>query len=402
MNAMSSSSNPWEGATMPTVDSQHLRRVLGHYPTGVAVITAMVDEEPIGMVVGSFSSVSLDPPLVSFMPDKASSTYARLAGATAFCVNVLAADQEHLCRQFASKTGDKFRGVSTRPAPSGAPIIDGTVAWIDCSVHAVMDAGDHDIVLGRVGQFDIGTPGSPLLFFQGGYGGFSSRTLVAPYAVDLGRHLQIADVAREPMERLAAELKMDCYLQATVGDDIVIVAGIGHRESSVRQHVGRRLPFVPPYGTLFISDRGDAARNAWLSRLGVTLSAEDHEMYDAMLARVRERGWSLGLLAPRHDQVWAELERFSGPHGADEVAGRLADLMAELREQYEPAEVDPATRHDVRILGVPILDATGEVVQVMALFGMPLQATAGEVEHWRARLQETAGIVSREIQQQVV
>ncbi|MEA2346480.1 MAG: 3-hydroxy-9,10-secoandrosta,3,5(10)-triene-9,17-dione monooxygenase reductase component [Thermoleophilaceae bacterium] len=155
------------------MDPVWFRKVLGQYPTGVCVVTGIgVDGEPTGLVVGSFSSVSLDPPTVGFFPDRASSSWPKIRPSNAFCVNVLAQDQEDLCRQFAAVGGDKFAGVSWRPAASGSPVIDHVVAWIDCELAGVHDVGDHDLVLGLVLELDIERPSNPLLFFQGGYGRF--------------------------------------------------------------------------------------------------------------------------------------------------------------------------------------------------------------------------------------
>lgn len=156
------------------IDSANFRRVLGHYPTGVCVVTAIDDlGVPVGMVVGSFTSVSLDPPLVAFFPDKRSTSWPRIAAAGKFCVNVLGSDQEALCRQIAGKGPDKFAGVSHRTSTNGSPILDGVVAWVDCSLHAVHEAGDHYIVLGEVVELETESTNRPLLFFQGGYGEFA-------------------------------------------------------------------------------------------------------------------------------------------------------------------------------------------------------------------------------------
>lgn len=159
-------------------DSPTFRRVLGHYPTGVCIVTAIDrDGQPAGMSVGSFTSVSLDPPLVAFFPDRKSSSWPRIERAGRFCVNILASDQEPLSRRFASRGADKFEGVTHRVSGNGSPILDGVVAWIDCDLHAVHEAGDHYIVLGEVVDLEVqGGANGPLLFFQGGYGEFVLRS----------------------------------------------------------------------------------------------------------------------------------------------------------------------------------------------------------------------------------
>ena len=153
-------------------DSARYRQVLGHFPTGVTVITAAGEPAPSGMAVGSFSSVSLDPPLVAFFAGKDSSTWPKIEAAGAFCVNVLGEDQEELSRRFASKEEDKFAGVGWAPASSGAPLLDGVLAWIDCTIDSVTDAGDHVCVMGRVLDLGTGQERGPLVFFRGGYGRF--------------------------------------------------------------------------------------------------------------------------------------------------------------------------------------------------------------------------------------
>jgi flavin reductase (DIM6/NTAB) family NADH-FMN oxidoreductase RutF len=157
------------------IDPSRFRHVLGHYPTGVCVITAMdIDDAPVGMVVGTFTSVSLDPPLVGFLPDRRSSTWARIARSRGFCVNILAEDQGDFCRRFAKPGDDKFEGVSYRVSRNGSPILPDVVAWIDCTHHSVHPAGDHDFVLGAVSELHVDRGGPPMLVLQGGFGCFAA------------------------------------------------------------------------------------------------------------------------------------------------------------------------------------------------------------------------------------
>lgn len=156
------------------IDSATFRRVLGHYPTGVCVITAANPEKgPVGMVVGTFTSVSLDPPLIAFLPDKSSSTWPQIEQAGRFCVNVLASEQKGVCKQIATPGTDKFAGLDYDLTKNGSPLLKDVVAWIDCDIAEVREAGDHYIVLGRVVEMDTGSEASPMLFFQGKYGEFS-------------------------------------------------------------------------------------------------------------------------------------------------------------------------------------------------------------------------------------
>lgn len=156
-----------------TIDGATFRRVLGHYPTGVCVITAIEpDGNPAAMVVGSFTSVSLDPPLVAFFPDRGSTSWPRIERAGKFCVNVLGSHQQDLCRRFSAKDNNKFEGLDFRKTDEGSPVLDDVVAWIDCTLYATHDAGDHLIVLGQVRGLDVARAEQPLLFFRGKYGNF--------------------------------------------------------------------------------------------------------------------------------------------------------------------------------------------------------------------------------------
>ncbi|MFI6940471.1 flavin reductase family protein [Streptomyces sp. NPDC050418] len=156
------------------LDPAEFRRVLGHFASGVTVITATTpDGTPAGFACQSFASLSLDPPLIAFMVARTSTTWPRIAEAGSFCVNILGADQGELCRGFAVSGADKFAGVGFDAAPvSGAPRLDGAPAWLDCTIHAVHTGGDHLIVVGRVNALDASDDGEPLLFHQGKFGQF--------------------------------------------------------------------------------------------------------------------------------------------------------------------------------------------------------------------------------------
>ncbi|MDT2005516.1 flavin reductase family protein [Rhodococcus opacus] len=164
-----------DGTTVDSIDSRHLRDVMGNFPTSVVAVTTLgAGHEPVGMVVGSFTSVSLDPPLVSFLADRSSSTLPKILSAQRFCANALASDQEALCRKMAKRGADRFDGVVWEKSPLNNPILDGTVAWIDCTIDKVVELGDHLLVVGRIQDLRVASVKNPLLFFRGGYGDYSS------------------------------------------------------------------------------------------------------------------------------------------------------------------------------------------------------------------------------------
>ena len=156
------------------IESGDFRKVLGKYPTGVTLVSSKDDQGPFAMVIGSFGSVSLDPPLVQFMPAKESGTWLRIKKTGRYCVNVLGEHQLDLSNSFFNKDKDPFEAIHWSESTLGSPIIEGCVAWIDCLIGDVHEAGDHYIVIGEVkaiGAFEKDE--GPLLFLGGAYGSFN-------------------------------------------------------------------------------------------------------------------------------------------------------------------------------------------------------------------------------------
>jgi len=152
-----------------TVDTGEFRQVLGHFCTGVTVITAMRGDVPVGFACQSFAALSLDPPLVLFCPGKRSRTWSVIQRNGRFCVNVLAHSQRDVSETFGHGGPDKFARLSWHRSPGGAPVLDGVLTWIDCTVEAAYDGGDHQVVIGRVIGLGPRSGQRPLLFYRGGY-----------------------------------------------------------------------------------------------------------------------------------------------------------------------------------------------------------------------------------------
>ncbi|HEX9107403.1 MAG TPA: flavin reductase family protein [Longimicrobiales bacterium] len=155
------------------MDASEFRRILGHWGTGVAVVTTRLpDGRPWGLTANAFASVSLQPPLVLVCVDLTSDTHAGLRAAGFFAVSVLAAEQERIARRFADgDVVDKFEGIAWRAEATGAPVLEDVTAWVDCRVEAEHPAGDHSIFVGEVVAGDAGGA-APLLYYRGGYGRF--------------------------------------------------------------------------------------------------------------------------------------------------------------------------------------------------------------------------------------
>ena len=379
---------------LPRIDPQQYRQVLGQYPTGVCVVTSTgADGAPAGMVVGSFTSVSLDPPLIGFFPDRGSSSWPKVAAGKRFCVNILSAEQESVCRKLASKDPDKFAHIAHRPSPFGSPILDGSVAWIDCNLYSVNEAGDHFAVLGMIRHLEIAEGGLPLLFFQGGYGRFAPSSLTAPDPTGLlADQLRLVDRARRSMEALAKELSAVCVASARIGAELVILASAGQPRGDLPATlVGHRLPFLPPTGTVFAIGMDDAELDRWL---GPGISAERASACRAALTAIRERGYSLGLASDAQRAFAARLNQLA--EGVDSAPNDdLADLIADLG--YDPAVLDDAAARTVRLISAPVYDAQGGVAFALTIHDFQHPSSAADVQRLAGRLLDTTRAVGAAI-----
>jgi flavin reductase (DIM6/NTAB) family NADH-FMN oxidoreductase RutF len=157
------------------MEGSEFRRILGHFATGVTVVTSRAGESPCGLTVNSFGSVSLDPPLILICVEQNADSHACFEAAGFFVVNVLDAERgEALSRRFATwGVDDKFRGVAYRTEASGAPVLEDALAWLDCRIVNTVAAGDHTIFIGEVISGDA-HEGAPLVYYRGGYGRFAS------------------------------------------------------------------------------------------------------------------------------------------------------------------------------------------------------------------------------------
>ncbi len=149
--------------------ARRFRDVLGRFATGVTVVTSMSEGQPVGMTCQSFSSVSLAPPLVLFCASRTSRAWPHIERAGHFCVNLLAADQEHLSQRMATRGAEKFKDVDWTLSPTGAPLLEGITGYVDCTLEAVHEAGDHHVVIGRVQHLGHTDRDDPLLYYRGHY-----------------------------------------------------------------------------------------------------------------------------------------------------------------------------------------------------------------------------------------
>lgn len=159
------------------VEPIRFREVLGHYASGITVITSQLEGEPVGFTCQSFYSVSMEPPLVSFSVMAHSLSYPKIRQAGRFAVNILSGNQVSISNQFARRGEDKWRDVAWDSSPLGNPLIAGSLHWLDCDIHAEHAAGDHRIVIGEVKALNLNQAASeqPLLYFKGQYHGLADH-----------------------------------------------------------------------------------------------------------------------------------------------------------------------------------------------------------------------------------
>lgn len=162
------------------IEPLSFREALGHYASGITVITSHVDGEPIGFTCQSFYSVSVSPPLVSFSVMSSSASYPRIRQAGRFAVNILSGEQVTISNQFARRGADKWHGVEWQASPLGNPLLGGSLHWLDCEIHAEHAAGDHLIVIGEVKALNLQETAAtqPLLYFKGQYCNLATHTEV--------------------------------------------------------------------------------------------------------------------------------------------------------------------------------------------------------------------------------
>lgn len=357
------------------------RRALGAYPTGVAVITAReANGENVAMVVGTFTSVSLDPPLIGFLPDRASTSWPRIRDSGRFCVNVLNAQQEEVCRAFATKAADRWERHVSSESHSGTRL-EGVTLYIECEIADVLPAGDHEFVLGSVKVLEVSeTAGMPLLFLRGGYGAPSvpSIQMEVPGFAD---QLRMADLVRPEIEALAAELGLECRVTARNGDRVVILAaaGIGAGAKPMGTTVGTSLPLIAPLAPLFVADAPTAERERWLRAgqaafgEGITALAED------LVERARS-GWEE---VANHGLV-GDIEGL-----LDDDHGRELD-NTDLREFVQRFPVKVSEGGAVGSMAVPVRDPQGHTRLVLQLVGFGGNESQARLASIRGRLQEAA------------
>ncbi len=380
------------------MDTNFYREVMGHYPTGVVLVSGMWNGRPVGMVVGSFSSVSLDPPLVSFMPQKTSTSYPKLLEAPVLCINVLAHDQVDVCRVLAGSDPDKFDKVAWSLSPEGAPVLHDAVATIHCTRTEQFEAGDHWITLCQVTTMEVTRPVTPLLFFQGGYGGFSPRIMSARGDAGLFAALRLADVARPHLEELATRLQCQTTALVAVDEDALTIAISAYGGTTeMTERLGERIPLIPPIGMAYVAGAADHVVDRWLAKAP---DRDQVQAYRHRLDGVRTRGFEITLAGPDADAV-ERLRDSLAAYGAGRLTpAQQRNVNADLgRVPFFPGEVplDDGDVLDISFITVPVHNPEGDVSMLAQVGQLPPSATGATVKGWIAELQATVALIEAEL-----
>ena len=346
----------------PVMDSRMIRDVMGHYPTGVVVVTGIVDDEPVGMVVGTFSSVSLEPPLVSFMPMTTSASYAKLRTAKHLVVSVLADDQLQACRTLASKDPNKFEKVSWSPSSKGAPMIDGAVAYVHGQIDQEIEAGDHYITLLAYDEVAVNRPVTPLLFFQGGYGGFSTTGLSAHVDESMISAVRVAEASRPQLDALAEKFQCSAHALVQISPiDQTIGATSYGGSSDADERIGVRVPLIPPLGEAAVAWSPDQV-DQWVSRI-FPPDQDVINQYRCLAATIREQGYAVSRIdhdPAGYDALGHALSEYAGGELTPARDRAVRTTIAESASFFGGSITPSDTDLDLASIVVPVFDPTSE------------------------------------------
>lgn len=364
-----------EGAKTDLESTEWWKAVLGEYPTAVSLVTALdPDGQPVGMIVGSFTAISQDPPLIGFFGDDASSTFQRLAGAERWAVSVLGEHQDDVLRAFIRKDAERFDRPDIVFTAHGVPRLADAVAWFEARTTQVDRHGDHRLVVGEVERFGVGTEraGSPFIYRRGGFGAFA----VPSDRVDarlVGNRLAAAQAASEQLAVVADRIGRDIAIATMVGESVVVlaivptsagsssIAELDASEERRMRSIGISLPFAAPVEPLFAAWAPERIRSLWIERARHLVGGVDRRSVERQLAAIRERGYNVSV-----DTGFTE--RFYGLI-TDRTAER--ESYARMWSEYAARTIesnDPAlSLGDIAAVQVPVFDQSGEVVLALTV-----------------------------------
>lgn len=375
---------------MSTTTPTWWRAVLGEYPTGVCAISTIDPEtgEDVGLVVGTFAAVSEEPPMVSFMAATTSRSAKRVLESGTFCVSVFGAEHEALCRSMNRKSTDRFSEGDWVRTDGGRLRLENAAAWFDAEISQVVEAGDHNIILGNVVDYGVGSgdAGMPLLYFKGGYGSFTVPTLEFN-PKGLGENVRIAHLIQNNVEELARDLQATCYV-ATVAKDSVLVLASANPTNSGDQ-VGMSFPFAAPVAPIFAAWSTPERTKLWEEHARHLLGQLDRPLLAQALARIRERGYAVSIGDPADFDAVIE--------NADSSVADYAQHWSAVNDEYRSFdELEDLYAH-VKAFQVPVFGPDGNVMLELYVSNFAPHATREEFDAMTRRAVESAAALSNAI-----
>lgn len=382
-------------------DPQLFRDVLGHYPTGVVIVTGVhPDGEALAMVVGTFTAVSMEPPLVAFLPMRTSRTFSRLAECDSMCINVLTGEQETVGRTIASRRSNKLEDVRWNPSPSGSPILAESLAWLDVSLDQTIEAGDHWIALCQIQDMAVNNPKAPLIFFQGGYGSFAVPPLLARIDHEIIVPVQQASRARELLSALAHDHACEATLLTVVNrDELAAIATAVGEGVHPDNGLGRRVPIVPPIADVWVAELSEEEQAHWLSK-----AEADDETLDTFrdrLAFARTHGYLMsflpaGQLDP-YRRLNAATQRYASGVLTPTDQREIRRTISNVSISYQMREIEPDETYDVGMLVAAVHDPAGTPVRMLRMAQLPRRASGRTVLTWVEALRTTVWQLERRL-----
>jgi flavin reductase (DIM6/NTAB) family NADH-FMN oxidoreductase RutF len=374
-------------AAPPRIDQQLFREVTGHYPTGVAVVTGRdPDGDVLALVVGTFSSVSLDPPLVSFMPMKTSRTFARMRECRSLCINIVGGEQEDEVLTIARRWENKLYGIDWFTSPSGDPVLADSIAWIDARIDKTVEAGDHWIVLCAVSDLAVTNPVSPLIFFQGGYGSFVCTSLMARMDHEILPAIHAVHTARADVEALASRIGCEVAVFTAVStDEMAAVLSAAAAGINREEGLAQRIPLVPPIGDTYLFDRSADEKERWIAKLRDS-DNEEKAIHRERLDFVRRHGYLASFLPAEGTAAYAEMReatrRYETGRLTPQQERQIRESIRRTRVDYRVRDLDDTQCYDVGSLVLPVRDRNGSFTLTLRLAQLPLRATGSTVKQW--------------------
>jgi flavin reductase (DIM6/NTAB) family NADH-FMN oxidoreductase RutF len=374
-------------AALPHIDQHLFREVTSHYPTGVAVVTGRDPQgDVLALVVGTFSSVSLDPPLVSFMAMKTSHTFARMQACQSLCINIVGGEQQDEVLTIARRWENKLDGIDWFDSPSGDPVLADSIAWIDVRIDKTVEAGDHWIVVCAVSDLAVTNPVSPLIFFQGDYGSFVCTSLLARLDHEILPAIHAVYTARADVEALASRIGCEVAVFTAVSpDEMATVLSAAAAGLNREEDLAQRVPLVPPIGDTYLFDRCAEEQERWIAKLRDS-DADEKALHRERLDFVRRHGYLASFLPADGVAAYAEIHEATRRYGTGRLTPhqerRIGESIRRTRVDYRVRELDDTQRYDIGSLLLPVRDRNGSFTLTLRLSQLPLGATGRTVKQW--------------------